>query len=115
VNAATFVQHFPEFRDVDATLIEAKLAEASSRMGLPGNEATWGCFATQGQPAKIADTAQGNLAADILITSPTGGATLMVADKSGKPSVYRQAYDDIVTGVCVGPFVTGGVRWGFIP
>ena len=109
MDVTTFQTHFPEFRDTDPTLIGAKLQEAAIMMGGPDPQ-IWGSLSTAGQPLTLGDVAQGNRAADLLISSPEGLATLMTGDRS-KPSLYLQKYNELVSSLCVGPLVAGGGRW----
>lgn len=105
---AAFSQRFPEFAEVGASLIEAKLQEAASLMGGP-DVTVWGPCSQPGQPPALADTAQGYLAAALLWESPSGGATLLLP-KGGKVH-YRTQYQEIVSGVCHGPLVAGNVAF----
>ena len=114
MNVAIFLQTFPEFAETSPALIQAKLAEASASMGMNGTgggQLAWGCFASLGQPITTADVAHGNLAADLLISSPLGASTLLVSQNNGKPSYYRKRYLELEQSIfplCV----AGGSGYG---
>lgn len=108
-----FLSLFPEFRDIDARLIDAKLAEAAASMGGP-DTSVWGSFApTSPAPAPcpaptLADVAHANLAADFLWTSP-GGAPFALDPKTlGQTSPYALRFQTLLESVAGGGLVAGG-------
>lgn len=103
-----FLQSFPEFRDTDPILIDAKLAQASARMGGP-DVTIWGAFSTPGAQLMLADIAQGNLAAHYLVRSPFG--TQLSADKnsSGGSTSYLEVFLECEQAVAGGFAVSGWV------
>ena len=108
MNADQFLIAFPEFRGVSVNVIAAKLAAASGQMGGPDGSVwpAFGVWPTQ----TLTDIAQSNLAADILISSPAGSATLLSQVKgTGGPNKtkYREVYDQCEVSVACGGLVAG--------
>lgn len=92
----TFIARRPEFSQVQAIYVNASLVDAAEQM----DPTVWGAKFDQGQMW---------LAADLLTTSPYGGATRMVAGQ-GK-SWYREQYDRLLESLCLGVMVGGGAPW----
>ncbi|HEY6461204.1 MAG TPA: hypothetical protein VIY73_13660, partial [Polyangiaceae bacterium] len=114
---ATFLLFFPEFSSTDVTLVTAKLALASVRMGGP-DTGVWGSYANPPAPGAfatwvptIADEAQANLAAHLLETNPRGSPMAMAKDGDGR-TTYLEEFERIRDAVCAGPIVAGGSPWG---
>ena len=107
---AQFIAAFPEFgRDVDVTVIQAKLALAATRMGGP-DVGVWGGFqATEGGALMTADLAQGNLAAHYLASSPFGSSMVSARPKDGSSRTpYLEVFEELERAVA-GGFAVAGV------
>jgi hypothetical protein len=100
-----FLQGWPEFAETQPALVLAALGRAATRMGGP-DYSVWGPPATQTVPPTppaaltIADTAQGNYAAHILITSPFGTSTVLTKGK-GKDA-YMKEFEELELAVAGG-------------
>ncbi len=108
MDLATFKMHFPEFKETDAQLVVAKLQAAAAEMGGP-DFSVWGPFAQPGALPTITDIAQGNCAADLLITSPFG-TEMRKADEDADsgPTSYRKVFERLQISVG-GGFAVAGV------
>lgn len=93
MDRGTFLTHFPEFKNTDSRLVDAKLAAAAARMGGP-DASIWGGPTAPGQPLTRADLAQGNLAAHYLVTTPFG-TEFKLSDDGGKKTPYLDAFEDL--------------------
>lgn len=104
-----FLTLFPEFADTNAVLVQGKLNLAAARMGGPDGS-VWGATASPGQPPTLADAAQGNLAAHLLMSSPFGVSTLLAQpnDGSGK-TAYLEAFLEFEQAVAGGIACAGVV------
>lgn len=102
MDIATFDRHFPEFSEVDENFKQAKLIEAQAYMGvgLPGSR--WGSFGVPGALPTQTDFAQGNLAADYIVTSPLGTGFRLESAGDGD-SAYRKKFEALAEAIC-GPF-----------
>ena len=108
MQVATFVQLFPEFAETNAIAVAGKLTLAATRMGGP-DTTVWGSFAPAGAQPAFADYAQANLAAHLLMTSPTGTSTLLAANQGGKVSTaYFEEFERLELAMCSGAVVAGG-------
>ena len=113
MNRSMFLAHYPEFLDTDARLVDAKLAQAAARMGGP-DTSVWGSFAAPTTPPAgppqptIADLAQGNLAAHLLVTTPFGTAFKLDDAAAGKKTPYWAEYEVLLESVAGGAIVAGG-------
>lgn len=92
MDIATFIAFRPEFAEVDATVIQSALDEASRRTP----SSVWGTFTDDGVSL---------LAADIITESPMGGATRL---QPGDTSTYRRRYDELAEIVGCGAFLVAG-------
>lgn len=109
MDIATFRLQFPAFSQTDGKILQAKLNEASARMGGP-DQRRWGSYSTAGQPLTQADFAQGNLAAYYLICDPMGTETRMDPTKA-KESTYFKKWEELMYSVTPGITVAGRRRW----
>jgi len=101
MNIDQFLTAFPEFADTDASLVNAKLVEASLELDLTN---TWGPFSTPGQPQTVADTAHGYLTAHKLALSPMGQNARLIPQDG--VTTYKRHFDDLVRKTTIGVFVT---------
>lgn len=101
--AADFLKLFPEFAETNPLLVSAKLQLAAARMGGP-DYSVWGPpSSTPGVTPSLADTAQGNLAAHLLMTSPFGTSTLLVQKKGdSSKTAYLEAFEELELAVAGG-------------
>ena len=110
-----FLATFPEFEETSPAFVQAKLAEAAANMGMGGSgggQASWGSFSTPGQPLTTADIYHGNLAADLLMSSPLGASTLLVSQNNGEPSYYRKRCNELESSIFPLCVAGGGMGYG---
>lgn len=110
---ARFVATFTEFAQSDQSVVAAKLAQASARMGGPDTR-VWGGFAADTDPINFADNAQGNLAAWYLRMDPMGASTRAEPNGDGSKDPYYLAWQEAMYAVAGGVTVGGGRR-GLFP
>lgn len=92
MNVARFLDLRPEFRNVDPRIVQAALDEASRWV----SPSVWG---------NKLDDGMSLWAADVIVTSPMGGATRL---DPGTTSWYRQRIDDLLPTVACGRFLVAG-------
>lgn len=95
MDVPTFKKRFPEFEHVNAQLVVQALSEAQRWV----DPVTWGTFTDDGLAYYMAD---------VLTTSPMGGATRMAEPKGDAISTYKKKFDELADIVSCGQFLTSG-------
>lgn len=104
----TFIQHCPEFRETDPTLVQSCLDAATARVGGP-DTSVWPSYAAPGaKTLSLSDLAQKAYAAYLLWKSPQGRATS--TDGKGKGGDdYLTEFNEYVDSVAGGFALSGGL------
>ena len=89
LSRAAFLASFPEFSEVDAATIDARLAEAWRRI----DPTVWGA---------LADDGHGQLTAHLLANSPLGNAAKLSAKGDAPKTVYEGEYRRLQRTVTAG-------------